>query len=112
MKRQIKASVDFTNFESMFDYLESKLQSFGYVIDINADEESGIPDIFIENKDDSMPTVGCYVLPDDDGTFEFAFDMSFPDLKYNDLITYSDDFVYYLDKWRKVAKVLSEFLEY
>ena len=112
MKRQIKSSVAFTDFESMFDYLESKLQSFGYVVDTNADEESGIPDIFIENKDDSMPTIGCYVLPDDDGTFEFAFDMSFPNLKYNDLITNSDDFVYYLDKWRKVAKVLSEFLDY
>lgn len=112
MKRQIKAAVDFTDFESMFDYLASKLQSFGYVVDINGDEESGIPEIIIENRDDSMPTIGCAVLPVDDGTFEFSFSMSFPDLKANDLIFSSDDFVYYLDRWRKVAKVLSEFLDY
>ena len=111
MKRQIKAAVALTDFDSMIDYLESKLQSFGYTVDVD-DSETGIPEISIKNSDDSMPLLKCDLLVENDGTFEFAFSMKFPVLEYNDLVINTDDFIYYLDVWKKVAKVLTEFMEY
>mgnify|MGYP004655480205 CR=1 FL=1 len=100
---KIMAQSEVSSWENQLRQIDNSFYNAGY--DFKLSDEDGVPKITVTAREEGLPTIDIKTEADVDQYFVCT--LSFPTLQSPDH-GYLDNVEYYLDKWQKVGKVITE----